>query len=107
MSRLLWSVSFLACFSFIAGCDAPQPSRQANSKATQSMSIEQSDAAKKILGKGGPGQLTKVTLLLNWYPEAEHGGFYAAQVLGIFEQYGLDVEIRPGGKTIVVPQEYK
>ena len=105
MSRFISSVSLLACFSFIAGCDAPQTSRQANSKATQSMSIEQSDAAKKILGKGGPGQLTKVTLLLNWYPEAEHGGFYAAQVLGIFEQYGLDVEIRPGGKTIVVPQE--
>jgi NitT/TauT family transport system substrate-binding protein len=69
------------------------------------LSIEQNDAAKKILGKGGLGELTKVTLLLNWYPEAEHGGFYAAQVLGVFEQYGLDVEIRPGGKTIVVPQE--
>jgi NitT/TauT family transport system substrate-binding protein len=105
MSRLLWSFLLLACFSFVVGCDAPQPSRQGNSKATQNLSMEQGDAAKKILGKGGPGELTKVTLLLNWYPEAEHGGFYAAQVLGIFEQYGLDVEIRPGGKTIVVPQE--
>ena len=48
--------------------------------------------------------LTKVALLLNWYPEAEHGGFYAAQVHGIFEKYGLDVEIQAGGKTTVVPQ---
>jgi NitT/TauT family transport system substrate-binding protein len=105
MSRFIWSFSLLACFSLIVGCDAPQPAKQGNTKATQSLSIEQNDAAKKILGKGGSGELTKVTLLLNWYPEAEHGGFYAAQVLGIFEQYGLDVEIRPGGKTIVVPQE--
>ncbi len=47
----------------------------------------------------------KIALLLNWYPEAEHGGFYAAKVHGIYESYGLDVEIRPGGKTTVVPQE--
>jgi NitT/TauT family transport system substrate-binding protein len=50
-------------------------------------------------------KLDKVTLVLNWYPEAEHGGFYAAAVHGIFEKYGLQVEIRPGGKTTVVPQE--
>ena len=105
MSRLLWSFSLLTFFCLGLGCDAPQSANRGNSKATQSMSIEQSDAAKKILGKGGPAELIKVTLLLNWYPEAEHGGFYAAQVLGIYEQYGLDVEIRPGGKTIVVPQE--
>ncbi len=47
----------------------------------------------------------KVTLVLNWYPEAEHGGFYAALVHGIYKKYGLDVEVRPGGKTTIVPQE--
>ncbi len=47
----------------------------------------------------------KISLLLNWYPEAEHGGFYAALVHGIFEKHGLKVEIKPGGKTTVVPQE--
>jgi NitT/TauT family transport system substrate-binding protein len=49
--------------------------------------------------------LDKVTLMLNWFPEAEHGGFYAADVHGIFEEYGLDVEIRPGGPTAPVAQE--
>ncbi|MCA9134705.1 MAG: ABC transporter substrate-binding protein, partial [Planctomycetales bacterium] len=43
--------------------------------------------------------------MLNWHPEAEHGGFYAAQVHGIFERYGLDVEIRPGGPNAPVAQE--
>ena len=47
----------------------------------------------------------QVTLMLNWYPEAEHGGFYAAQVHGIFERYGLDVELRPGGPNAPVAQE--
>jgi NitT/TauT family transport system substrate-binding protein len=47
----------------------------------------------------------KVVLVLNWYPEAEHGGYYAALVHGIYEKYGLDVEVRPGGKTTIVPQE--
>jgi len=51
------------------------------------------------------GKKDKVVLMLNWYPEAEHGGFYAAKVHGIFERYGLDVEIRPGGPNAPVVQE--
>jgi NitT/TauT family transport system substrate-binding protein len=36
-------------------------------------------------------------LALNWYPEVEHGGFLAAQTLGLFKARNLDVEIIPGG----------
>lgn len=50
-------------------------------------------------------ELEKVVLMLNWYPEAEHGGFYAAEVHGMFEKYGLDVEIRPGGPSAPIAQE--
>ena len=39
------------------------------------------------------GQRQKVTLALNWFPEAEHGGYYAALVNGHYEEEGLDVEI--------------
>lgn len=60
-------------------------------------------APAKLDSSGQP--LPKVTLMLNWYPEAEHGGFYAAAVHGIYEQYGLDVEIRPGGPNAPVVQE--
>ncbi len=49
--------------------------------------------------------LDQVTLMLNWYPEAEHGGFYAAKVNGIFEKYGLEVTIKPGGPNAPVAQE--
>jgi len=35
----------------------------------------------------------KIRLALNWKPEPEFGGFYAA----LYEKHGLDVEILPGG----------
>jgi len=38
-----------------------------------------------------------VTLALNWFPEAEHGGYYAALVHGYYAEEGLDVRILPGG----------
>ena len=46
----------------------------------------------------------KVTLLLNWTPEAEHGGFYAAVLNGHYADEGLEVEIVPGGKNAPVIQ---
>jgi len=45
---------------------------------------------------------TKVSLQLNWYPEAEHGGFYAALVHGYYKDAGLDVEIVGGGVDVPV-----
>lgn len=89
--------------SWIGGC-GPAPSA-GNKSASQKLSPEQAQAAKELSGQGGTAPLTKVSLLLNWYPEAEHGGFYAAQVHGIFQKHGLDVEIKPGGKTTVVREE--
>ncbi|MDA0590963.1 MAG: ABC transporter substrate-binding protein [Planctomycetota bacterium] len=49
--------------------------------------------------------LQKVQLKLNWFPEAEHGGFYAALVHGYYEEAGLAVEILPGGPNEPVRQE--
>jgi NitT/TauT family transport system substrate-binding protein len=46
-----------------------------------------------------------VTLALNWYPEAEHGGYYAALVHGYFKDAGLNVTIRPGGPGVPVIQD--
>ncbi|MBI3837330.1 MAG: ABC transporter substrate-binding protein [Planctomycetia bacterium] len=49
--------------------------------------------------------LTSVTLQLNWFPEAEHGGFYAALVKGYYREAGLDVRILPGGPDTPVLQQ--
>src|ERR1700691_4277889 len=39
------------------------------------------------------GKSSKIRLALDWKPEPEFGGFYAAS----FSKHGLDVEILPGG----------
>src|SRR3954467_14176987 len=54
---------------------------------------------------GSGSGLKKVKLLLNWFPEAEHGGFYAALVNGYYREAGLDVDIVPGGPTVPVVQQ--
>ncbi len=69
-----------------------------------------------LLGASGCGRSTdtdvarssglqRVTLALNWFPEAEHGGFYAAVVHGYYEAEGLDVKIIPGGPGAPVIQQ--
>lgn len=44
-----------------------------------------------------PPALRKVVLQTDWFPQAEHGGFYQAVVRGYYFQAGLDVQILPGG----------
>jgi NitT/TauT family transport system substrate-binding protein len=51
---------------------------------------------------GPAAKRDKVSILLNWFPEAEHGGFYAALVSGEYEKAGLDVTIIPGGVDVPV-----
>jgi NitT/TauT family transport system substrate-binding protein len=41
------------------------------------------------------GGLTPVSLQLDWYPQPEHGGFFAAQMLGYYKAEGLDVTLLP------------
>lgn len=48
--------------------------------------------------------MTDVDLALNWLPEAEHGGFYAADVCGLFREQSLRVKIIPGGPGVPVIQ---
>jgi NitT/TauT family transport system substrate-binding protein len=42
----------------------------------------------------------KVTVLTNWFAQAEHGGFYEAKATGIYDKAGLDVTIKMGGPQI-------
>ena len=39
---------------------------------------------------------TRVRLALNWFAEAEHGGFYAAEVAGFYAAGRLEVDIQAG-----------
>ncbi|GAA1519314.1 NitT/TauT family transport system substrate-binding protein [Agromyces terreus] len=56
-------------------------------------------------GDGGDdGALTPVKLQLQWLPQGQFAGYFAAADQGFFEDEGLDVEIIPSGGDIV-PQD--
>jgi NitT/TauT family transport system substrate-binding protein len=59
-------------------------------------------AAAVACGGGSPAP-RRVRLALNWFPEAEHGGYFAA--LELARDAGLGIEIVPGGPGVpVVPR---
>ena len=80
-----WIPLFVLCF---LGCQSEAPSVQPSASAKP--------------GSPDAANLTPVTLALNWFPEAEHGGFYAALVNGYYAEEGLNVTIRPGGPKVPV-----
>lgn len=49
-------------------------------------------------------KLETVQLALNWKPEPQFGGFYAAEVSGFYKKHGLNVEVVPGGAGTPVVQ---
>ncbi len=62
-------------------------------------------AALALLTAVAPAQAEdKFTYMTNWYAQAEHGGFYQAQALGIYKKYGLDVTIKMGGPQVNITQ---
>jgi NitT/TauT family transport system substrate-binding protein len=58
-----------------------------------------------ITGACAAPALKKVTLLLDWYPEAENAGYFYALTHGLYARAGLDVQISPlGPNASVEPQ---
>jgi NitT/TauT family transport system substrate-binding protein len=49
-------------------------------------------------------QPTKIRFKTDWFPQAEHGGFYQAMAKGFYKAANLDVEIIPGGPGPTMPQ---
>lgn len=45
-----------------------------------------------------------VSMTLNWFPQADHGGYFAAKAEGLYDKAGLDVTLRPGGPQVNVHQ---
>lgn len=46
---------------------------------------------------GAKPSLRKVVFQTDWFPQAEHGGFYQALAKGYYAQAGIDVDILSGG----------
>ena len=74
---------------------------------TQSTGTDPSDDGAAAGGESeaaAPADLTSVQLQLQWTPQAQFAGYFAAEELGYYEEEGLDVEILDGGPD-VVPQQ--
>ena len=46
----------------------------------------------------------KFVFMTNWFPEAEHGGFYQALATDLYKKNGLDVTIKMGGPSVNIIQ---
>lgn len=53
---------------------------------------------------GSSDGLDRITLTLDWYPNADHAGIYAAQAEGFFEEAGLEVELQQPSDPAAVLQ---
>ena len=85
MMHVRFLVLTIACI-FLSGC------------------VNRSDTDQEAPPASDRPALRTVTLQLNWFPEAEHGGFYAAAVHGFFAEEGLDVKLLSGGPNVPVVQ---
>jgi NitT/TauT family transport system substrate-binding protein len=83
-----------------AACSTPGAS-----SAPSAASAAPESAAPSTAASGSPAaELTAVSLQLQWAPQAQFAGYFAAKEQGYFEAAGLDVTILDGGPT-VVPQQ--
>ena len=49
-------------------------------------------------------QIDAIRIQLNWFPDPQFGGFYAAELLGYFADVGLEVALIQGGPGVATPQ---
>src|SRR5215475_3950632 len=71
------------------------------SKKSDDSTATPAGSAAAPAGSGGtPHPAVEVTLQLNWTPEPEFGGFYAAAHDHLYEREGLAVSIKAGGASV-------
>src|SRR5688572_16774951 len=50
---------------------------------------------------GSPGAMTQVSLQLQWEPQAQFAGYFAADREGYYEEEGLEIEFVRGGAEVL------
>ena len=74
---------------------------QAEAEAAAAAQAEAEAAAAEAMAEPEPAAPVDVTLQLQWFTQSQFAGYYAAVATGIYEDYGLNVEILEGGVEIV------
>lgn len=102
---LLMALSLAACGSTGGSVSTGAGGASASGSTPASTSAEADQSADAATSEeSGDGELTPVTVQLKWVQQAQFMGYYAAKELGIYEDFGLDVTILPGGSVDVVDE---
>lgn len=80
---------------FLTACSSSEETATETSAAATTEETATEEAAAECT------ELTPVTLQLQWFVQAQFGGYYAAKDLGYYEEQCLDVTILEGGVDIV------
>jgi len=90
--------------SFIGSLVVALASVACSKKPTPSAEAAPSPGTPSSPASASAAALAPVKLALDWVPEPEFGGFYAARENGTFARHGLAVEIQGGGAGVPVVQ---
>lgn len=87
----VWVVLAAMAGLLLIGCGESESNRPAANTSASSSATGTKPETK---------ELTPVGLVLNWYPEPQFGGFFAADLSGAYAKHGLKVTIRSGGPDV-------
>ena len=105
MKKLIALLLSLAMAASLAACGSSASVSTGTAAASKSAAASSGQSAAQSSGETkSDGELTPVTVQLKWVQQAQFMGYYAAKALGIYEDFGLDVTIVPGGSVDVVDE---
>ena len=105
MKKLIALLLSLAMAASLAACGSSASVSTGTAAASKSAAASSGQSAAQSSGETkSDGELTPVTVQLKWVQQAQFMGYSAAKALGIYEDFGLDVTIVPGGSVDVVDE---
>ena len=85
----------------LEAAEAAQADAEAAQADAEAAAADAEAAAEEAMAEPEPAAPVDVTLQLQWFTQSQFAGYYAAVATGIYEDYGLNVEILEGGVEIV------
>jgi NitT/TauT family transport system substrate-binding protein len=85
----------------LSACSSSDDTATDSAAETATESAETETTEETATDEGACTELTPVSLQLQWFVQAQFGGYYAAKDLGYYEDECLDVTILEGGLDIV------
>ncbi len=85
----------------LSACSSSADTATETATDTATESADAATTEETATDEGACTELTPVSLQLQWFVQAQFGGYYAAKDLGYYEEQCLDVTILEGGVDIV------